>query len=68
MDGLAQARAGSAIITTMSARLAGFLTGFTGQYFPRASALIPLANAAYERGDYTTAEQAMPIYLRDKVV
>ncbi len=34
---------------------------------PDAKSMLILANAAWQRGEYVSAEQALPIYLRDKV-
>ncbi|MBQ0758006.1 MAG: tRNA (adenosine(37)-N6)-threonylcarbamoyltransferase complex dimerization subunit type 1 TsaB [Gammaproteobacteria bacterium] len=37
------------------------------EVYPRAQAVLKLAVRAYERGDYISAEQAQPVYLRDSV-
>lgn len=41
---------------------------YQGDKYPQARAMIPLALAAFEEGQIVSAENALPIYLRDKVV
>lgn len=38
------------------------------QLYPRASAVLPLANRALARGECSPAGEALPVYLRDRVV
>lgn len=41
--------------------------GFKGEAYPSAEHIIPLAINAYEKGQTVSAEQAVPVYLRNKV-
>ncbi len=44
----------------------GWATGLNNKY-PQATAIIPLAVAAFKEGNVVNAEQALPVYLRNKV-
>ena len=48
-------------------RLAGILSGWEAQRYPRARDVALLAVAALERGEAVSAEQALPVYLRNEV-
>jgi tRNA threonylcarbamoyladenosine biosynthesis protein TsaB len=52
---------------TLVRRLGACLEGYDGELLPNARFLIPLALAAYSRGEIVSAEQALPVYLRDNV-
>ena len=54
--------------TTLVAHLGARLEGYDGASLPNARFIIPLAQAAYSKGEVVSAEQALPVYLRDKVV
>ncbi|CAA0082143.1 tRNA (adenosine(37)-N6)-threonylcarbamoyltransferase complex dimerization subunit type 1 TsaB [Zhongshania aliphaticivorans] len=43
------------------------LNNINTDVYPRAQAVLKLAVRAYERGDYTSAEHAQPVYLRESV-
>lgn len=43
------------------------LTGFTGERYPDARDILTLARIEYEYGKTVTADQALPVYLRNKV-
>lgn len=49
------------------ARLAGQLCGHSPGLVPDAAAMLPLARAAWLRGEARDAAEAAPVYLRDKV-
>lgn len=57
----------NAYIDSMTARFNTYLSRYDGNLLPKARYLIPLALAAYRRADIVSAEQALPIYLRDNV-
>ena len=42
--------------------------GYQGKRYPQARAMIPLALAAFQAGQVVDAEDALPVYLRNKVV
>jgi tRNA threonylcarbamoyladenosine biosynthesis protein TsaB len=42
--------------------------GYQGEKYPQARAMIPLALAAFQAGQIVSAEKALPVYLRNKVV
>lgn len=44
------------------------LSDYEGERYPQAQAMIPLALAAFARGQVVAAEHALPVYLRNKVV
>jgi len=44
------------------------LSHYAGERYPQAQAMIPLALAAFANGHVVTAEHAVPVYLRNKVV
>ena len=48
-------------------RLAGTLSGWEPQRYPRAHDVALLGAAALERGEVVSAEQALPVYLRNEV-
>jgi len=50
------------------AKLGNIISDFHGEKYPQASAIIPLALAAFQAGQIVNAEEALPIYLRNKVV
>lgn len=50
------------------AKLGHLVTDFHGEKYPQARAMIPLALAAFQAGHIVSAEDALPIYLRNKVV
>jgi tRNA threonylcarbamoyladenosine biosynthesis protein TsaB len=51
----------------MMGRFGAYLSRYDGGLLPKARYLIPLAMAAYHRADTVSAEQALPVYLRDNV-
>lgn len=57
----------SAYEAALSARCAGRVTAWQGAIFPRAREVAILGVAGYEAGQAVSAEQALPVYLRDKV-
>ena len=48
-------------------RLAGALSGWEGQRYPRAHDVALLAVTAVDRGETVSAEHALPVYLRNEV-
>jgi tRNA threonylcarbamoyladenosine biosynthesis protein TsaB len=44
------------------------IQGFHGEKYPQARAMIPLAQAALAAGQIVSAENALPVYLRNRVV
>jgi len=48
-------------------RLGDCLAGYSGDRFPRAADMIPLAIRDFRLGKSVPADQALPVYLRDKV-
>ncbi|ALG68703.1 tRNA (adenosine(37)-N6)-threonylcarbamoyltransferase complex dimerization subunit type 1 TsaB [Beggiatoa leptomitoformis] len=52
----------------LSQRLAGALTRYKGDVYPTAGAMLPLALQALAQGKTVSAAEAMPVYLRNKVV
>jgi tRNA threonylcarbamoyladenosine biosynthesis protein TsaB len=44
------------------------MKGYQADYYPQAQAMLALARAAYINGQYLSAEQAQPMYLRNNVV
>ena len=53
---------------TLVAHIGACLEGYDGASLPSARFMIPLARAAYAKGEVVSAEQALPVYLRDDVV
>ena len=51
----------------LSGRCAGQINGWDGAVFPRARDVAILGLAGYQAGQAVSAEQALPVYLRDKV-
>lgn len=56
-----------AYVDSMTERFRTHISRYDGSLLPEARYLIPLALAAYQRADIVSAEQALPIYLRDNV-
>ncbi len=52
---------------TLKAHLGEAVTAWDGQHYPQARHLARLAADAYHRGLAVSAEQALPVYLRDEV-
>lgn len=52
----------------LESRFGNNLTGFQGDVFPKAGDIIELARPAYLEGKMLSVEEAMPVYLRNKVV
>jgi len=52
----------------LAARLGARLTAYEGERFPRASDIALLGAQLYREGAAVTADQALPVYLRDNVV
>ena len=52
---------------SMIDRIGANLKAYESNLLPKAQYLLPLAMAMYQRGDILSAEQALPVYLRDKV-
>jgi tRNA threonylcarbamoyladenosine biosynthesis protein TsaB len=50
------------------AKLGEQIQNYQGDQYPQAKAMIPLALAAFQQGQIVNAEQALPVYLRNKVV
>lgn len=44
------------------------LQAYNANKYPQAAAIIPLAVSAFKQGNVVSAEQALPVYLRNKVV
>jgi tRNA threonylcarbamoyladenosine biosynthesis protein TsaB len=44
------------------------IQGYQGDKYPQACAIIPLAQAAFAAGQIVSAENALPVYLRNRVV
>jgi tRNA threonylcarbamoyladenosine biosynthesis protein TsaB len=57
----------SAYEAVLSARCAGQVTGWEGAGYPHARDVALLGVAGHEAGQAVSAEQALPVYLRDKV-
>ncbi|MDH5784823.1 MAG: tRNA (adenosine(37)-N6)-threonylcarbamoyltransferase complex dimerization subunit type 1 TsaB [Chromatiales bacterium] len=53
--------------TELGARQGSSVLSATGDYFPHARDVATLAVAAFQRGEAVSAEQALPLYLRDNV-
>jgi len=53
---------------TLRAHLDGCVTGSDGRCWPRARDVAVLAAAGYRAGEAVTADEALPVYLRDRVV
>ena len=51
----------------LTARLDTFVAGYDASYLPRASCIASLGVAGFTQGKAVPVEQAMPVYLRDKV-
>jgi tRNA threonylcarbamoyladenosine biosynthesis protein TsaB len=54
--------------TALQARLGDRVLAYQGEQYPQAEAMIPLAQAAFRAGQMVTAAEALPVYLRNKVV
>ena len=52
---------------TLNARFAPQLSGFLLGQYPQARHLVPLAQAIFQSGQAVSAEQALPVYLRNQV-
>lgn len=52
----------------LSQILGKYYAGYESNHFPRASAMLPLAKAAYENGELLPSEKATPVYIRNKIV
>lgn len=52
----------------LMAKLGSAVQNVQGEKYPTASAMIPLALAAFAEGQMVSAEQALPVYLRNKIV
>ncbi len=52
----------------LTAKLGEIVQGYQGARYPQAQAMIPLAIAAFHAGQMVSAENALPVYLRNKVV
>jgi tRNA threonylcarbamoyladenosine biosynthesis protein TsaB len=52
----------------LTAKLNPLVPDFQSEKYPQARAMIPLALAAFQAGQTVSAEEALPIYLRNKVV
>lgn len=50
------------------AKLDNLLQIYAVDKYPQAAAIIPLALSAFKKGNVVSAEQALPVYLRNKVV
>lgn len=55
-------------ISVLQTVLGDKLSHCAGERYPQAQAMIPLALAAFANGHVVTAEYAVPVYLRNKVV
>ena len=53
---------------TLQSRFNSKLAGFNGDILPTAEAIMELAKPAYLAGDVLPVEEAVPVYLRNKVV
>jgi tRNA threonylcarbamoyladenosine biosynthesis protein TsaB len=52
----------------LQAQLMQKINSYQAIRYPQANAMIPLALAAFAKNQVVAAEQALPIYLRNKVV
>jgi tRNA threonylcarbamoyladenosine biosynthesis protein TsaB len=52
---------------TLQARCGERVVSSDGQLFPHAAYLLPIAAVEFQRGAVVTADQALPVYLRDQV-
>ncbi len=52
----------------LTTKLGEIVQGYQGAKYPQARAMIPLAIAAFQTGQTIDAENALPVYLRNKVV
>jgi tRNA threonylcarbamoyladenosine biosynthesis protein TsaB len=52
----------------LTTRLGDKIQGVHGEKYPQARAMIPLAQAALAAGQIVSAENALPVYLRNRVV
>jgi len=57
----------AAYATVLHARCGERVAHFDGQIFPRAAYLLPIAAVEFQRGAVVSADQALPVYLRDQV-
>ena len=53
--------------TELKAQLQSFVKGYDASYLPRASRIASLGAVGFTQGKAVPVEQAMPVYLRDKV-
>ncbi len=51
----------------LQTRFEGFIDSLQADVWPQAEDMLPLAKALYQQGAAVAAEQAIPVYLRDKV-
>lgn len=51
----------------LTTRLNSYVTGYDASYLPRASCIASLGAVGFTQGKAVPVEQAMPVYLRDKV-
>ncbi|MCK5662103.1 MAG: tRNA (adenosine(37)-N6)-threonylcarbamoyltransferase complex dimerization subunit type 1 TsaB [Thiotrichaceae bacterium] len=54
--------------TQLSTIVGNLLHHYQGERYPQSHAMIPLALAAFKEGKIESAENALPVYLRNKVV
>lgn len=52
----------------LAAQLKNAVQNYQGKKYPQARAMIPLALVAFQTGKIVSAEEALPVYLRNKVV
>lgn len=52
----------------LTTRLGDKILGYQGERYPQARAMVPLAQAAFAAGQIVSAENASPVYLRNRVV
>jgi len=52
----------------LTEKLEPAVQGYQGEKYPQARAIIPLALAAFQKGQIVSAEKALPVYLRNQVV
>ena len=53
---------------TLATTLNNAVQNYQGERYPQASAMLPLALVAFQTGQVVSAEEALPVYLRNKVV
>jgi len=57
----------AAYAAVLQTRCGERVVSYDGLLFPRAAYLLPIAAVEFQRGAVVTAEQAVPVYLRDQV-